>query len=41
MTCSGAASGGHLALLQWARAQTPPAPWDEFTCTYAACAGHL
>jgi len=28
-------------MLQWARAQTPPAPWDEDTCQYAAQAGHL
>ena len=36
-----AASGGHLAVLQWARAQQPPCPWDALTCTAAAEGGHL
>jgi len=39
-TCAQAAKGGHLCVLQWARAQTPPAPWDEGTCTAAAEGGH-
>jgi len=34
-----AATGGHLALLQWARAQG--APWDAYTCKWAAQGGHL
>ena len=34
-TCAGAAEGGHLEVLQWARANG--APWDERTC--AACRG--
>ncbi|GBF94231.1 hypothetical protein Rsub_06501 [Raphidocelis subcapitata] len=36
-----AAANGHLAVLQWARAQQPPCPWDERTCTAAAQSGHL
>jgi hypothetical protein len=39
MTCSGAAKGGHMAVLQWARANG--CPWDEGTCSGAAWAGHL
>jgi len=31
----------HLELLQWARAQTPRAPWDEGTCSQADLGGHL
>ena len=31
-TCMAAASEGHLELLKWARAQTPPAPWDGYAC---------
>jgi len=38
-TCGGAAQGGHLELLQWARAQN--APWDKWTCMWAARGGHL
>ena len=30
---------GHLAVLQWARAQG--CPWDVFTCRVAAENGHL
>ena len=30
-----------LELLQWARAQDPPAPWSERTCTVAATRGDL
>ena len=36
-----AAKGGHLKILQWARAQDPPCPWDEKTCEVAAERGHL
>jgi len=35
------ASGGCLEVLKWARAQDPPCPWDEKTCTRAARGGHL
>ena len=38
-TCSEAALGGHLKLLQWTR--TNGFPWDRFTCTGAAKGGHL
>ena len=34
-----AAEGGHLEVLQWARANG--APWDERTCRDAAEGGHL
>ena len=37
--CSAAASGGHLAMLQWLHAQG--CPWDEWACAYAAEYGHL
>jgi len=37
--CRYAAKGGHLAVLQWARAQGYP--WDERTCAWAAENGHL
>ena len=37
--CEGAAAYGHLAVLQWARAQG--CPWDEETCVGAALGGHL
>ena len=33
------AENGHLAVLQWARAQG--CPWDESTCLWAAENGHL
>ena len=36
---SGAAWGGHLEVLQWARANG--CPWDERTCKRAAEGGHL
>ncbi|GBF92792.1 hypothetical protein Rsub_05411 [Raphidocelis subcapitata] len=36
-----AAGGGHLAVLQWLRAQQPPWPWSEWTCSEAAGGGHL
>lgn len=38
-TCSAAASGGHLEVLQWARSQG--CPWDSDTCSAAALNGHL
>ena len=38
-TCSGAAEGGHLDMLQWAR--TNGAPWNASTCSGAARCGHL
>jgi hypothetical protein len=37
--CSIAASGGHLAVLEWARADG--CPWDTHTCSKAAAKGHL
>lgn len=40
-TCAGAALGGYLGILQWARAQNPPCPWDELTCAWAAEGGYL
>jgi hypothetical protein len=40
-TCTAAARAGHLAVLQWARAQQPPCPWSERTCIAAAGGGHL
>jgi hypothetical protein len=36
--CSAAAGGGHLEVLQWARANCP---WDVRTCSAAAKGGHL
>lgn len=36
--CSGAASGGHFEVLQWAKNEH--FPWDE-TCASAAASGHL
>ena len=40
-TCSAAALGGHLEVLQWARANG--CPWDRWTCTadYAARGGSI
>jgi hypothetical protein len=38
-TCRLAARGGHLAVLQWARAQEPPCPWDGNTAGEAALSG--
>ena len=43
-TCASAASGGHLAVLEWLRSTLPPAercPWNEGTCAAAAEGGHL
>ena len=37
--CAYTAGGGHLEVLQWARAHG--CPWDKWTCTYAAMYGHL
>jgi len=37
--CPSSAEGGHLEVLQWARAQG--CPWDERTCAWAARNGHL
>jgi hypothetical protein len=37
--CLSAAGGGHLAVLQWARADG--CPWNEWTCARAAEGGHL
>ncbi|GBF93561.1 hypothetical protein Rsub_06281 [Raphidocelis subcapitata] len=39
--CGQAARSGHLAVLQWLRAQQPPCHWDSVTCTDAAGDGHL
>ena len=33
-----AAANGHLEVLQWARAQKQPCPWDEGECLLI-CAG--
>ena len=30
-----------MTVLQWARDQEPPCPWDEGTCQAAAKEGHL
>ena len=35
------ARGGHLAVLQWARQQQLPWPWDGWVCAWAARGGHL
>jgi hypothetical protein len=37
--CNGAAAGGHLEVLQWAREYD--CPWGEETCATAAQGGHL
>ena len=37
--CSGAAEGGHLEVLRWARANG--CPWSHMTCKAAARSGHL
>ena len=39
MTCAQAAHGGHITVLQWARAQG--CVWDTSTCEQAARGGHL
>ena len=36
---AGAAEGGHLAVLQWARANC--CAWNEYTCSTAAGCGQL
>jgi hypothetical protein len=38
-TCCHAAMGGHMAVLQWARARG--CEWDEGVCYEAAKGGHL
>ena len=38
-TCSAAALGGHLEVLQWAHANG--CPWNEETCSWAAWGGHF
>ena len=38
-TCTRAAKGGHLDVLQWARSNG--CPWDEDTCAFAARCGKL
>ena len=38
-TCKEAAKGGHLEVLQWARANG--CPWNKWTCVEAALDGHL
>ena len=38
-TCAQAAYGGHLQVLQWARANG--CPWNAETCYRAAKGGHL
>ena len=38
-TCTYAAEGGHLPVLQWARQNG--CPWDTRTCSSAAYGGHL
>ena len=40
-TCTVAALGGHLNVLQWLRKQDPPCPWNGRTCSRAAENGHL
>ena len=39
MTCTEAAEGGNLEMLQWARQYG--CPWDAKTCSAAAGGGHL
>jgi hypothetical protein len=40
--CSAAVKGGHPEILWWLRTMmTPPCPWDERVCTYAAKRGDL
>jgi len=38
-TCAAAAEGGHLHIIQWARANG--CPWDRWTCAWAADNGHF
>ena len=40
-TCAYAAHGGHIDILQWLRAQTPPCPWEASAYSLAARGGHL
>ena len=39
--CRAAVAEGHLHILQWARSQTPPFPWDQWVCNWAAGNGRL
>lgn len=39
--CYNAVLNGHLHILEWARAQEPPAPWDKWICSVIAISGHL
>lgn len=39
--CASAAGGGHIAVLEWLRAQNPPCPWDAKEYTLAARNGHV
>ena len=39
VVCERGGGGGHLGVLQWARANG--CPWDEETCANAAEGGHL
>ena len=41
LVCRTIAKYGHLDVLQWARAQDPPCPWDAWVCSDAAENGHL
>jgi len=36
LTCNAAAESGHLEVLAWLRAQTPPCQWSKATCLFAA-----
>jgi hypothetical protein len=41
LTCSTAASDGHMDVLRWLRAQEPPCPWNQLSCVMAAIGGRL
>ena len=41
LVCAATATGGHLDVLKWARAQNPPCDWNADVCRYAAKKGHL
>ena len=41
LVCRAIADCGHLDVLQWARAQSPPCDWDTTVCYSAAKNGHL
>lgn len=40
-TCASAAHHGHHEVLNWLRAQNPPAPFGPEVCAAAAAGGHL